>query len=58
MKSKSDTRPLLNAFFELVETQFQSNIKVTGTENGYEFYMKEYFPSKGTLHQVSCVETP
>lgn len=48
---------LLNAFFELVETQFQSKIKTIRTDNGYEFNM-EYFAAKGTLHQVSCFERP
>lgn len=57
VKSKSDTRPLLKAFFELVETQFQSKIKTIRTDNGYEFNMA-YFAAKGTLHQVSCFERP
>lgn len=56
MRSKSDARPLLRPFFKMVETQIHSKIKVSRTDSGYEFDMRDFFASKGTLHQLSCVE--
>ena len=28
------------------------------TDNGTEFFMKDFFAQKGILHQLSCDETP
>ena len=42
----------------MVETQFNAKIKCIRSDNGTEFIMKDFFKSKGILHQLSCVDTP
>lgn len=42
----------------LVETQFETKIKVLRSDNGAEFNMVEFFNAKRIIHQQSCVETP
>lgn len=42
----------------MVGTQFHSKVKVFRTDNWIEFNMRDFFASKGTLHQLSYVETP
>jgi len=45
-------------FVALIETQFHNTIKCIRSDNGPEFFQKNYFSSKGILHQTSCVYTP
>jgi len=58
MHNKSQTRVLLESFYHLVYTQFNSKIKCFRTDNGSEFLMNDFFSSKGIIHQLTCVETP
>jgi hypothetical protein len=58
LKHKSQTRSVLQAFFQLVFTQFQLKIKCLRSDNGAEFQMSDFFAQQGTIHQLSCVETP
>ena len=58
LKAKSNTQVLLPQFCAYVETQFNKKIKCIRTDNGTEFLLKEFFKSKGIIHQLSCVETP
>ena len=58
LKAKSKTQVLLPQFYAYVETQFNKKIKCIRTDNGTEFLLKEFFKSKGIIHQLSCVETP
>jgi hypothetical protein len=58
MAQKSQTRPLVQSFFQLVATQFNLKVKVLRYDNGVEFHMDEFLSNQGTLHQHSCVETP
>ena len=58
LESKSQTRAHIQAFFNLVETQFQAKIKTLRSDNGVEFNMRDFYASKGIVHQLSCVETP
>jgi hypothetical protein len=58
MKSKSEARPLLISFITMIQTQFHSTIKHIRSDNGQEFYMPDFYASKGFIHQHSCVETP
>ena len=58
LKHKSQTQTVLEQFYNLVETLFGRRIKVVRTDNGTEFFMKDFFAQKGILHQLSCVETP
>jgi hypothetical protein len=58
LKHKSQTRSVLQAFFQLILTQFQLKIKCLRSDNGAEFKMADFFAQQGTIHQLSCVETP
>jgi hypothetical protein len=58
MKHKSQTRLILQQFFHMISTQFQHKIKCLRSDNGAEFQMHEFFATQGTIHQLSCVETP
>jgi hypothetical protein len=58
MQHKSQTRTHIQHFFSMVETQFNTRIKSLRSDNGIEFAMPEFYSSHGTLHQLSCVETP
>ena len=56
MKSKTETRPLLISFYNMIFTQFQTNIKVIRTDNAQEFFLKDFYAQHGIIHQHSCVE--
>jgi hypothetical protein len=58
LKHKSETRSKLIGFINLIETQYNTKIKVIRSDNGVEFLMPDFYSSKGILHQRSCVETP
>ena len=45
-------------FVVFIQTQFESGIKVIRSDNGTEFFMTNFFSSKGIIHQTSCVNTP
>ena len=42
----------------MVHTQFHASDKTIRSDNGTEFFLREFFHSKGILHQLSCVGTP
>ena len=58
LKAKSETQNLLPQLYVYVETQFNKKIRCIRTDNGTEFLLKEFFKTKGIIHQLSCVETP
>ena len=58
MKAKSEVRPLIVSFYNMVHTQFQTTIKSIKTDNALEFNMIDFYNSKGIIHQQSCVYTP
>ena len=58
MKSKSDTRSILQSFYTMIKTQFYKAIKNFRTDNGLEFQMTEFFKTHGIIHQHSCAATP
>ena len=58
MFHKSDDSSLLQYFYNMVVTQFHTNIKVIRIDNGPKFALPSFYASKGILHQLSCVETP
>lgn len=58
LKTKAQTKPYLQSFFNLVETQFQSHTKKIRTNNRIKFYMLESFSFECVIHQKSCVEKP
>jgi hypothetical protein len=57
MHAKSQTHFILKSFINLVETQFQTQVKCLRTDNGIEFIMSDFYASKGIIHQRSCVKT-
>nr|KYP65704.1 Retrovirus-related Pol polyprotein from transposon TNT 1-94 [Cajanus cajan] len=58
MKSKGETRNLIQNFISYVQTQFTKHIKVIRSDNGVEFAMDQLYATYGIVHQTSCVETP
>lgn len=42
----------------MVETQHSTNLKCIRSDNGTEFFLKDFFKFKGILHQLTCVDTP
>ena len=42
----------------MVKTQFNTTIKTIRSDNGTEFYLRDFFHINGILHQLSCVDTP
>lgn len=58
LKAKSNTRPCIEAFCNLVETQFHTKVQTLRSDNGLEFHMTDFFNKKGIIHHRTCVETP
>ena len=54
LKSKSDVKPILLSFHEMVKTQFNACIKIIISDNAPEFNMLDFFFAHGILHQRSC----
>ena len=58
LKNKSDAQKAIEAFHNLVCTQFETRIKYLRSDNGTEFRMTDFFHLNGIIHQKTCVETP
>jgi len=58
LRTKSEVRNHIVNFIAYIENQFKTTIKTIRTDNGAEFAMKNFFSSKGIVHQTTCVETP
>lgn len=61
MKDKSEVGRIFECFHTMVQTQFQSKIRVLKSDNGREYYnsaLSSYFQQQGIIHQTSCVDTP
>jgi len=61
LKEKSEVARIFEIFHAMVQTQFQTNIKVLRTNNGHEYYnsmLNSYLQKNGIVHQSSCVDTP
>ena len=58
LKLKSNTQFFIPNFANMVKTQFNRTIKTIRSDNGTEFYLKNFFHSNGILHQQSYVDTP
>ena len=58
MKSKTETRPLLISFYNMICTQFHISIKAIRTDNAQEFFLKDFYANHGIVHQHSYIATP
>ena len=58
LKTKVEVKTHIENFVALVENQFETTIKCIRSDNGPEFLLRNFFSSKGILHQTSCVYTP
>lgn len=58
LKLKSEATNYLQQFINMIHTQHNVLIKKIKTDNGSEFQMNDFFPSKGIIHQKSYVKTP
>lgn len=54
----SETRKCIESFYNMIETQFKEKIKLLRSDIGVKFQMRDFFNTKGIIHQRSCVETP
>jgi transposase InsO family protein len=60
-KTKDEVPSIFKSFFHMVQTQFNRTIKYVRIDNGGEFVnhtLRDFFLSKGILHETSCVGTP
>jgi hypothetical protein len=61
MKNKSENFSHLQNFISLVETQYNTKIKILRTDNEIEFINKKIsnFTKSGVIiHKISCAYTP
>ena len=61
MKEKSETFSIFKQFHLMVQTQFNSKIKIVHTNNGIKYFsniLGSYFKHNGIIHHSSCVNTP
>lgn len=61
LSCKSNALHTIKAFFDMVEQQFNTNIKTIRTDNGLEFTSQEttsFLQSKGIIHQRTYPYTP
>jgi Integrase core domain/GAG-pre-integrase domain len=61
MKSKSKVFSHFQNFANLIETQYNTKIKILCTDNGTKFInqiFSNFTKSRGIIHQISCVYTP
>jgi len=61
MKEKSEASQLVRDFCAMVNTQFETKVKIIRSDNESEFTskpMKKFYAEHGMVHQTSCVDTP
>jgi Integrase core domain len=61
MKSKNEIFSHFQNFANLIETQYNTKIKILCTDNGTEFInqcFSNFTKFRGIIHQTSCVYTP
>jgi len=61
MNEKSEASQLLMDFCAMVNTQFETKVKVIRSDNCVEFTsnpMRKFYREKGTIHETSCTNTP
>jgi len=58
LHAKSEVRQKIVSFIAYIENHFHTTAKIIRMDNGSEFSMKDFFSSKGIIHQTTCIETP
>lgn len=61
LKEKSEAEMVFKNFYNMIQTQFQTKIKIFRSDNGKEFFnqvLGSFFGEKGIIHQSSCPYTP
>ena len=58
LNSKAEVKIHIENFLALVKNQFETSIKCIRSVNGPKFFIKDFFSSKGIIHQTSCVYIP
>ena len=61
IKENSKTFSIFKQFHSMVQTQFNSKIKIVCTDNGTEYFsniLRSYFKDNDIIHHSSCVNTP
>ncbi|KAJ0845734.1 putative RNA-directed DNA polymerase [Helianthus annuus] len=61
LKNKAEVYEKFVTFHAMIQTQFQTQIQILRSDNGGEFVntsMKQFFKTKGLIHQTSCAHTP
>ncbi|CAH9126355.1 unnamed protein product [Cuscuta epithymum] len=61
IKEKSEVENVFKQFYAMVQTQFNTNIKMVRSDNGREYFstnLNHFFAEKGIIHQSSCINTP
>ena len=58
---KSDIKEVFVRFHKMIETQFQTKIRILHFDNGTEFFnepLTTFLHDKGIVHQATCRDTP
>ncbi|WVZ08327.1 hypothetical protein V8G54_021673 [Vigna mungo] len=58
LKSKAEVKIVLPNFIHLIENQFDIKLKRLRSDHGKEFFLTDFFSSKGIFHETSCIESP
>jgi hypothetical protein len=61
LKDKSDMFYVFQMFHKMIQTQFNSKIKIVRSNNGGEYMSSDlgtYFREQSIIHQTTCVVTP
>ncbi|WVZ10350.1 hypothetical protein V8G54_014880 [Vigna mungo] len=58
LKSKAEVKSVLPNFINFIENQFDVKLKRLRSDNGKEFFITDFFSSKGIFHETSSIESP
>ena len=61
MKHKSEVTEIVKSFCSLVQTQYNSQVKIFRSDNAKDYFnnnLSTFFAERGIGHESSCVNTP
>lgn len=61
LKENFETKKFFQNFHKMIQTQFQTQIRILRTHNGNECISKnlgDYLANNGIIHQTSYINTP